>query len=65
MYFLMCHDAAGSGGPKVSPQVIAYRTMIAYFLREGYNIALSNGLEWHDTKVCTITTYSHIFENKY
>lgn len=29
----------------------ALRTMICTFVSHGYNVALVNGLEWHDTKV--------------
>lgn len=28
-----------------------FRTMICFLISQGYNVALINGLEWHDTKV--------------
>ncbi len=30
---------------------LALRTMICWLIRQGYNVALINGLEWADTKV--------------
>ncbi|KAF2235909.1 P-loop containing nucleoside triphosphate hydrolase protein [Viridothelium virens] len=38
---------------KVVQSDVARRVIIAYFLRDGYNVALINGLKWHDTKVMT------------
>ena len=30
----------------------SFRTMICSLITQGYNVALINGLEWQDTKVC-------------
>lgn len=30
---------------------LAYRSMIFYFVQQGFNIALTNSVEWQDTKV--------------
>lgn len=60
-YFLMCHDAVSPKkdnlqegadcGP--SAQSLALRQMILFFIGEGLNVALINGLEWKDTKIMT------------
>lgn len=34
---------------------VAFRALICELVRQGYNIALINGLEWLDTKVCSAT----------
>ena len=33
-------------------QKVAYRSMINWFVGNGFNVALLNGLGWRDTKVC-------------
>ena len=69
MYFIMCHDGADSSlkrnGSTETPKseslqdhVIANRTIISFFMRQGYNVALVNGLEWQDTKVMTMVLES-------
>jgi len=63
IYFVMCHDGAlttieseklHSVVGTVDPdwQKIALRKMIRHFIRSGFNVALVNGLEVRDTKVC-------------
>lgn len=34
-----------------SARKIRFRAMIGWFINEGYNVALINGLDWMDTKV--------------
>ncbi|KAL9084811.1 MAG: hypothetical protein Q9165_007879 [Trypethelium subeluteriae] len=69
MYFVMCHDGAlaenREGKEPIAPKSdkvvqadVARRIIIAHFLREGYNVALINGLKWHDTKVMTVVLES-------
>jgi len=61
----MCHDGAlttieseklhsvvGAGDPDW--QKIALRKTIRHFIRLGFNVALANGLEVRDTKVCEL-----------
>ena len=62
-YFLMCHDGTDStkqilqdqsdqiSGP--SKQRLALCKMILFFIDEGLNVALVNGLQWKDTKIIT------------
>jgi hypothetical protein len=46
-YFVLCHD--GSGAEKESKA--QYQWMIHWLAQKGWNVALINGLECHDTKV--------------
>ena len=56
VYFIMCHD--GALPLLVRPQRdekvrrAKFRGMIHWLVARGYNVALINGLEWMDTKVC-------------
>ncbi|KAJ9659231.1 hypothetical protein H2198_003235 [Neophaeococcomyces mojaviensis] len=69
-YFLMAHDGAHStsinakhlaeDSPALSPNQVRLRGMILSLAARGYNIALLNELEWHDTKVMTM-----VLEAKY
>ena len=63
IYFVMCHDGAfapvksKTKQPVIdayngSWQRIALRKTIQHFIRTGFNVALVNGLEVKDTKVC-------------
>lgn len=63
IYFVMCHDGALTtiesdklhsmvGTVDLDWQKIALRKMIRHFIRCGFNVALVNGLEVRDTKVC-------------
>lgn len=36
------------------------RTMLSHFLKQGYSIALVNGLEWRDTKIMTMVCESSV-----
>jgi len=51
-YFVLCHD--GTGGQAVEP----YQWMIHWLAQNGWNVALINGMECHDTKVCATVTIS-------
>lgn len=77
VYFFMCHDGAATGAsttygsasnnetrskpPARLRNKIAFRYMIYEFIRQGYNVALVNGLEWKDSKVCLLS-YASIAE---
>lgn len=59
-YFFMVHDGAQNSHDNHTGQLMtgatdiqqhAFRQFILYLIQEGYNVALVNGLEWHDTKV--------------
>lgn len=63
MYFIMAHDAAipmhdvdksALNMQQVKDYQIALRRMIISFIKNGYNVALINGLEWRDSKVMTM-----------
>lgn len=65
LYFMMTHDGASPIDRKgkhigqethtvPSSQRVPLRRMLQSFLARGYNVALVNGLEWHDTKVMTM-----------
>ena len=63
MYFIMAHDGAvplhGVDKNALKKQDLKYhqtvlRRMIIHFIKNGYNVALINGLEWRDTKVMTM-----------
>lgn len=57
-YFMMCHDGAlttsiahDGSNPKIEAAQKLFRAAIAFFMSEGYNVALINDLEFRDTKV--------------
>lgn len=63
IYFVMCHDGALTPAKSEEShlsmeanatdwQKIALRKTIRHFIRSGFNVALVNGLEVRDTKVC-------------
>ncbi|KAI9690668.1 MAG: hypothetical protein M1820_009928 [Bogoriella megaspora] len=63
IYFVMCHDGARNMQSEGTlfdkslddfKKVVARRTVISRFVRQGYNVALINGLGWQDTKIMTI-----------
>ena len=62
-YFILCHDWADStlaseelsdtpNGTSQPSKKVAFRSLICLMINRGYNVALINGLEWMDTKVC-------------
>lgn len=67
-YFILCHDGASALASKELPgtpngtiqpdacdkssKKVAFRSLICSMINRGYNVALINGLEWMDTKVC-------------
>ena len=63
MYFVMAHDAAvplhGVDNDSLEQDDLvrhqtALRRTILQFIKNGYNVALINGLEWRDSKVMTM-----------
>lgn len=63
MYFIMAHDAAvpmhdvdrnALKKKTLQHYQTTLRRMIISFIKDGFNIALINGLEWRDTKVMTM-----------
>ena len=46
-----------------SSRKVAFRMMICWLIKQGYNVALINGLEWADTKVacaCSLNIFTDI-----
>lgn len=50
VYFVMCHD----GAQTTDSSKTAFRQMIQWLVYRGYNIALINSIEFHDTKVSIV-----------
>jgi hypothetical protein len=50
-YFVLCHDGDGAGWEERKQ----FRWMIHWLSQQGWNVALLNGLECQDTKVCCCT----------
>ncbi|KAF2097657.1 P-loop containing nucleoside triphosphate hydrolase protein [Rhizodiscina lignyota] len=50
MYFVMCHDGAHSSDASKSH----LRYFMHFLVARGYNIALLNGIEFHDSKIMTL-----------
>jgi ATP-dependent RNA helicase DDX60 len=49
MYFVMCHDGAQGD----TDRTVGLRWQICWLMQQGYNVALTNSVEIHDTKVRT------------
>jgi ATP-dependent RNA helicase DDX60 len=76
-YFMLCHDGADQILPGEEPtdapdatteaqvgdkaRKLAFRSLISLMINRGYNVALINGLEWMDTKVCSTVPLSEVY----
>lgn len=69
-YFIMCHDGArapnnfeieysAEEASYWNRQKSTFRRMIGQFMSLGFNVALANGLEVRDTKVCPDLYFIH------
>ncbi|MCJ1332960.1 hypothetical protein MMC10_009654 [Thelotrema lepadinum] len=52
VYFLLCHDGAGSSNEMSTlPKQVTLRASIRYSMSHGYYVALLNELKWKDSKI--------------